>query len=307
MLVDNPPQQIADDFWMLGTAPYPLYLFRGTDEGTLFEGGTGAMGPVLQQQLDSLSIPRDYIRRVVLTHAHPDHVMALPLFRELFAEIEVLASAPAAKTLAAEKAMAIFGKLDDLLSGSLAKAGVIEEAASRPAYAEGTFAVDRLLSDGDTIAMAADATFHVLETPGHSDCSLSFWEPNRRLLLISDATGYFFASEGTWWPNYFTDYAAYVESIERLANCEADVLCLSHNAVITGAPDVAEYFRNALAATRAYHQQIVGAFQSGKTVREIAEQLGTEIYDKTPLLPLEFFQKNCSLLVKHSLAHEGLL
>ena len=38
----------------------------------------------------------------------------------------------------------------------------------------------------------------------------------------------------------------------------------------------------------------------------VAERLGSEIYAKTQLLPLDFFQKNCSLLVKQSLAHEGL-
>ena len=104
MLLHNPPEEILDGFWMLGTAPYPLYLYRGTQTGTLFEGGTGSMGPVLRNQLQSLGIAGDYVRQAVVTHAHPDHVMAIPMIRELFPHVAILASAPAAKTLGAEKA-----------------------------------------------------------------------------------------------------------------------------------------------------------------------------------------------------------
>jgi hypothetical protein len=41
-------------------------------------------------------------------------------------------------------------------------------------------------------------------------------------------------------------------------------------------------------------------------MRQLAEELGAEIHQHTPLLPLDFFQKNCGLLVKQSLKHEGI-
>ncbi len=40
--------------------------------------------------------------------------------------------------------------------------------------------------------------------------------------------------------------------------------------------------------------------------RGLLEQLGSEVYQKTQLLPLDFFQKNCKVLVKMSLEHEGI-
>jgi hypothetical protein len=58
--------------------------------------------------------------------------------------------------------------------------------------------------------------------------------------------------------------------------------------------------------TKAYHARIVDAAKAGQTVREIAATLGAEVYEKTPLMPLDFFQKNCALLVKQSLKHEGI-
>jgi hypothetical protein len=94
--------------------------------------------------------------------------------------------------------------------------------------------------------------------------------------------------------------------MERLAGLGAAVLCLSHNGVIAGADDAAAYLRNAVAATVAYHQRIVADAKAGKPPAQIAVELGAEVHAKTQLLPLDFFQKNCALLVKQSLAHEGM-
>lgn len=306
MLIQNPPVQVTDKLWMLGTTAYPLFLYRGGAEGTLFEGGVGAMGPLLLEQLDRLGIARDSVRQIVVTHAHPDHVMAVPMLRQAFPAAKVLASEAAAKTLSVEKAVGFFCKIDATLTEALRKAGAIAEKHRPQPLAEMRIAVDRTVREGDAIPVAPGVAFQVLETPGHSDCSLSFYEPGAKILIISDATGYYLPEHACWWPNYFTGYGTYLSSIERLAALPADVLCLSHNAALRGAEVIRAYFRDAIAATRAYHERIVADAKAGKAAPQIAAELGAEVFQKTQLLPLEFFQKNCALLVKQSLAHEGL-
>jgi len=308
MLVQDPPVEIIDNLWMLGTNLYPLYLLKGRQGGTIVEGGTGAMGPILREQLAQLGIAADFVRQVIVTHAHPDHVMAVPLFREMFPGVTVIASATAAKTLQAEKAVAFFCKADDMLTGALIQSGVVGEQHRRPPLASNQIPVDRVVKEGDRIDIDVDeaVALEVLETPGHSDCSLSFYDAARRVLIISDATGYYVPQHDTWWPNYFSDYGAYVRSIERLAALDAEVLCLSHNAVIRGADDVRDYFRRALEVTRAYHERIVADTKAGKSAEEIAAALGAEVYQKTQLMPADFFVKNCGLLVKMSLKHAGI-
>jgi glyoxylase-like metal-dependent hydrolase (beta-lactamase superfamily II) len=306
MLVKDPPVEIIDKLWMLGTNEYPCYLYQGRDQATIFEGGIGPLGAVLRQQLRDLDIAADRIKQLVVTHAHPDHVMAVPMVRQMCPGIQVVASEPAAKTLAAEKAVAFFCKMDDALTGSLIDLGLVSDEQRRPPLTENRITVDRVVREGDAVEVDEGVAFRVLETPGHSDCSLSFHEPNRNVLIISDATGYYMPQHDGWWPNYFTDYGAYVDSIERLAGIGAEVLCLSHNGVVRGSDDVAEYFRRVLADTKAYHERIVQQANAGKSVREIAEVLGTEIHEKSPLMPVDFFQKNCGILVKQSLRHAGI-
>lgn len=306
MLVNNPPVQVADGLWMLGTNEYPLFLYNGKSEAAIFEGGTGSMGPLVLQQMERLGLGKGLVTQVVVTHAHPDHVMAVPLFRKVFPRVVVLASDAAAKTLANEKAIAFFRKIDGALTASLLAAGLIAEEHRPEPLAESQIAVDHVIEEGGTIEVGKAAAFAVLATPGHSECSLSFHEAAQGILIISDATGYYMPQHGYWWPNYFTDYGTYIASIERLAELGAETLCLSHNGVIRGADDVASYFAGAIAATEAYHGRIAAAANAGKPAREIAEELGAEVYEKTQLLPLDFFQKSCGLLVKQSLRHEGI-
>ena len=66
------------------------------------------------------------------------------------------------------------------------------------------------------------SAFEVLETPGHSVCSLSFYEPNDQVLVISDATGYYLPDQDYMWPGYFTSYSDYLDSIKRLADKGAE-------------------------------------------------------------------------------------
>jgi glyoxylase-like metal-dependent hydrolase (beta-lactamase superfamily II) len=255
--------------------------------------------------MEGAGIDRASVRQLVVPHAHPDHVMAVPLLRETLPGLTVIASGPAAAVLANEKAVSFFLGIDEGLTASLLKMGVIRESHRPQPLAEKKIAVDRVVQDGDTIAVGG-LSFNVLGTPGHSDDSLSFHEPDRGLLFVSDAAGYYMPELDAWWPDYFTGYREYLASIERLAALEAEVLLLGHRAAVTGAEEVKAHFEQSLAAARQYHGRIVDEIRSGKPVRQLAGELGAEVYEKTPLLPLEFFQKNCNLLVKQSLRHEGI-
>jgi glyoxylase-like metal-dependent hydrolase (beta-lactamase superfamily II) len=253
-----------------------------------------------------LGVDQNGVKQVVVTHAHPDHVMAIPVFREMFPDVTVVASETAARTLQIEKAVAFFCKTDGALTDWVVRSGLVSHESPHAHRVENQIPVDRTVREGDIIEVDQGVAFGVLETPGHSQCSLSFHEPSAHVLIISDATGYYLPDQDFMWPGYLTSYRDYLHSIERLAAIQASTLCLSHNAVIQGTEDVAAYFQRAIAETQRYHQRIVAKAQAGASVQEIAEELGGDVYERTRQLTLDFFHKNCALLVKQSLQHEGI-
>lgn len=305
MIHTKPPVAVTENLLLLGPIEYPLFLAHDQGEGILFEGGVGACGPVLAEQLAQQGIAPQLVKQVVVTHGHPDHVMAVPAFRKMFPGVQVLASPIAAATMGNEKAIGFFSKLDGMVNGWLERIGATTERHRPEALAELKIPVDRIVNEGDTVT-AGGLCFQVMSTPGHSDCSLSFFEPTRRILIVADVTGFYFPAKNQWWPMYFSDYTAYLASGRRLAELGAEVLCLAHNACIAGADEVKRYFEGSLAATEAYHQRILAAYQGGQEPQALAKELGAEIHAQTGTLPIDFFEKNCALLVKNSLKHEGI-
>ncbi len=305
MLIKDPPIQINDSLLMLGLNENPLYLAKGPSEGAIFEGAVGAAGPVLQAQLDRLHIKSDFVKQAIITHSHADHVMAVPFLREAFPNLTICASREAAAALSNDKTIGSYVKVDQAYTASLAARGSINPDVHPEPFTGRQIAIDRVIDEGDTIAVD-HLVFQVLRTPGHSKCSLSFYEPAIKCLMISDATGYYVPQQSYWWPNYFTGYATYLASIKRLAFLNTEFLCLGHNAVIKGVNAVRAYFSGALATAENYHKRIIGEYKAGKTAPLITEQLGAEAFENIGLLDRKFYEKNCALLVKMSLKHEGI-
>ena len=47
MLIKNPPAEITNNLWMLGTAEYPVFCFRDASECVIFEASVSAVASVI--------------------------------------------------------------------------------------------------------------------------------------------------------------------------------------------------------------------------------------------------------------------
>jgi glyoxylase-like metal-dependent hydrolase (beta-lactamase superfamily II) len=86
---------------------------------------------------------------------------------------------------------------------------------------------DRLLADGEILDMGGGLRLTVVATPGHSPGMACLYEPDRRLLIVSDAVqGY--GPPGAGLPLYFHSGRQYRASLDRLAALDVEVLVLGH-------------------------------------------------------------------------------
>jgi len=136
MMIKDPPVAVTDGLWMLGTSEYPIFFIQDQDEAAIFEGGVSAVVPTVKEQLAQLGVKKDAVQQIIITHAHPDHVMAVPGLRALLPHVMVSASGAAAGTLAVEKAVKFFGKIDGMLTQGLVEGGSVSEVPDAPPLIE---------------------------------------------------------------------------------------------------------------------------------------------------------------------------
>lgn len=147
-------QPLAADLWTIrGLLVGRVYVLEDADGLTLVDVGPWTRGGHILRSLAADGFPAESIRRVVLTHADPDHVGGLvPILRASRAELIV---SPVTERRVARRARLLAAQL-------------------------------RVVTDG-TVLRDVLGGITVLDTPGHRPGHMSLWHPERGLLIAGDA------------------------------------------------------------------------------------------------------------------------
>jgi glyoxylase-like metal-dependent hydrolase (beta-lactamase superfamily II) len=143
--------------------PVNSYLVREDDGLTLIDTAIPGSAPAILEAARGLG---GSIRRIVLTHAHGDHLGALDALRALLPDAEVLISARDARFLAGDMRLESSEPQTKLR-------GAYQTVATRPT---------RLLSDGDQVG-----SLQVVGTPGHTPGHIALFDPRDGSLIAGDA------------------------------------------------------------------------------------------------------------------------
>lgn len=143
--------------------PINCYLVREDDGFTLIDTGISGMAPMILAAAQSLGAP---VVRLLLTHAHGDHVGALDALHAQLPDAEVLISARDARFLAGERTLD-----PDETQGALR--GSYQTCATQPT---------RLLTAGDRVG-----SLEVIASPGHTPGHAAFLDLRDRSLIAGDA------------------------------------------------------------------------------------------------------------------------
>jgi glyoxylase-like metal-dependent hydrolase (beta-lactamase superfamily II) len=174
-------------------------------------GGPGSAGRILGY-LFGLGRRPDEVERIVLTHAHIDHVGALPeLLNATGAEL-CAHEAEAPRLAGDEPAPPLPNPLLD--------------RALRPVVRTRPVRVDRVLRDGDELPVLGG--MRVVHVPGHTRGSIALHLTKLRTLIVGDALQVR-RGQLTLPSRFFTeDMSQAQRSIARLAELDVDALLFSH-------------------------------------------------------------------------------
>ncbi len=143
--------------------PVNCYFVAEDDGLTLIDAGLPGSEKAILEAARHLGQP---IRRIVLTHAHGDHIGSLDALSGLLPEAELIASARDARFLAGDM------RLDPDEPQSKLR-GAYQKVATKPT---------RLVVDGDRVG-----SLRVVATPGHTPGHIALFDPRDGSLVAGDA------------------------------------------------------------------------------------------------------------------------
>ncbi len=221
------PWEISERLHVLGIDAFPLYLVRGERGAALIETGISATVGEAMDQLEGLGVKPDF---VVVTHPHGDHLTGLDRIRGRFPAIRVIAGKGAAAFLSHPWATEAIVAEDRHLGAALRARGY---PAASPVSQVPLLDDGMTQSDGDELDLGG-VTLRFLEVRGHAPGSLVVFVPAVRALLASDSLGFPYPA-GRFFPLFFTGYAEYMATLDRLASLHPAILGLGHHGVMQGA------------------------------------------------------------------------
>ncbi|MGB9499999.1 MAG: MBL fold metallo-hydrolase [Dissulfuribacterales bacterium] len=271
-----------------------VYLFKDGDGISFFDVGCGSVTSVdrLFSALKKLKWDSRPVRKIILSHAHPDHMGAMEiLLSRVEPEVVILHEIDIPYALDPEKLPLSFDiplcKERWTETGDQGKEGAKGPEFDLIAYfrslgcAMCSAKSNRTVVEGDTIRVG-DYHFQVFHTPGHAPGHISLYEPKKRFLLAGDILGEMVA----WYAPSSGGAEGYLESLKKVGNLDIDLILPSHGHVITEA-------KKAICETREKilerDRVIIKALQAGpKTFGELNRLLfdspSVQFFPGTPIL-----------------------
>ncbi len=241
----------------------------------LFDPGVSAFGPRYCRELQARTRCTDNLI-LALSHAHFDHCGAASYLLRRIPSARVAASGRAADILKRPSAVELICRLN----GEYEKTMADEIAGEDVSFA--ALPVSLAVGESDTIGLDGGRVCRVLETPGHTRDSLSYYFPDTGIAFIGDAAGAL--EHGFIHSPFLVSYENYMASIEKIRSLRPRALCIPHSGIIAGEGEVQRYLAEASDAAAAYKDTIAEYLVLCAGDQEkVVERITAEEYDSEPL------------------------
>jgi glyoxylase-like metal-dependent hydrolase (beta-lactamase superfamily II) len=198
-----------------------VYCIVDDDGLTLIDAALPTATAAILTQIAQAGYSPSDIKRILITHAHPDHVGALPALKAATGA-QIISSADEQPFVEGARPI-VPAKPEDVPP-------MMRFMTSRPQTMKGT-PVDRTVHDGDILADVLGG-LHVVATPGHSPGHISFWQPERGILFTGDVLMHL-AGLRLPFAAFTTDMRQNKASLGRIAALKPSILCFGHGTPLT--------------------------------------------------------------------------
>jgi 2-aminobenzoylacetyl-CoA thioesterase len=270
----NTPGKICDGLWYLGRPESGVYLLEGRDESMIISGGMSYIAPSLAEQLNSFGLGEDSIRSILILHCHFDHIGVVPFLRQRNPDMRVYASERAWQILANPRSIPTINEFSRSVTERMGMGSLYDTyELDWPTGLTG----DKV-SDGDVINLGA-IEVHILETPGHSSCSISAYVPKLAALFPSDGGG--IPYKGTIMPSANSNFTQYMESLKKLEPLRVEYLCADHFGYVCG-DEAHSYLSTSIELAEREHVKLVQIYRKTGDIESAAREVAGSFQEEDP-------------------------
>jgi glyoxylase-like metal-dependent hydrolase (beta-lactamase superfamily II) len=287
------PGEIRDHLWYLGCEESGVYLLEDRDESMIISGGTSYILPYVLEQMREFGIREDRIKKLLILHAHFDHVGIVPFLKRRHPELQIYGSPRAWEILSTPKAIHTINAFSGMVATHMGRdrncSGLDlewrEDVGGAP------------VSEGDQIGIDHIAV-QIFETPGHSSCSISAYVPQLKALFASDGGGIPYRDIIVTAGN--SDFTLYQQSLEKLKDLDVEYLCADHYGYIVE-EEAGDFIRQTIQTAKKNRSLMEEAYLRTGDVEAAAHELVTSFYKSYPnyVLSQEIFEGIYRQMVRH--------
>lgn len=298
MIIDH-PGNVTERILLLGEKASCIYLLKGDGEYAILGGGMTYIVFDVIRQLQEFNIEEKKIKQMVILHSHFDHCGIVPFFKRRWPWIQITASARAKELLDKPKVIESISFLNEML---LAERG-LEEKAETPGLEFGEINVDHIVGEGDVIP-CGDLSMEVIETPGHSSCSIAVYVPQEKAMFASDAGGIPFGDKVFTTAN--SNFDRYQDSLEKMAGYEIDVYLAEHFGARTG-DDGRDYLRQSINDAMETRGILEASYRKTQDVQKSIQEITDRFVEWVPdgFMPRDIIEMVIGQMLKYIAAQDS--
>jgi len=270
---------VEDNFHISSCSVYPVELLD-CKTPVLFDAGVTCAGRLYADAIQKVLHNREP-EIIFITHVHWDHCGAAQYLKNIFPSMKIAMSPQAGAILRRQNAISRIEKLNAAAVPILASLPEIDQSLLINDSFR-VFKADMWLKDGQTIELGGGLTVEVLSTPGHTRDHMSYYIPEKKILIASEACGCLDAT-GRVIVEFLADYDSYLSSLRRLAELPAEILCQGHRLVYIGREEVRDFFKKSINETIRFKDHVLDLLErENASLENVVMRIKAEQYDTNP-------------------------
>lgn len=239
---------------------FPLYIVKG-EKNFLIDCSITAKAIDIHKTINMI-LKRGKIDSVLLTHSHYDHTGACFYLQNIY-DFNIYGSYKTVELLKKEKVIDFIDRMNQdfkklLNDNSKTKCEMLKNLNT--------------IKQGDRIKVDNNNHFEILDTPGHTKCSISFLLQPEKILFPGDSVG-IIERNGKIKPLFLSSYKEYEKSLNKLIKIEPHILAFCHNRYIKGKEKVKKFLELSLNSTKELKDKILKMLKKDQDFDKIAKEI----------------------------------